>query len=187
MTRDISKYVRVTQILSIFQAYAHVPSQKLKRAQDIGTDIHAAIESYYRGDFEPLGLRRTPYFESFLCWEGNVGAKPILLEERLFNDNLMVTGKLDLLADIGGKALIIDFKTGQWTHREIWELQLHWYWFLLSNTEKLPKIEKFLVVQLVADGSAPILHEFDIRIEALEMCMRSYECWKYFNKGLVSN
>ncbi len=51
-------YTRVSEILSIFQAYSFVPREKLKKAQDIGTDIHSAIEEYFKEGFTPLDRKK---------------------------------------------------------------------------------------------------------------------------------
>lgn len=183
MERDLSKYVRVSQILSIFGAYAYVPADKLKKAQDIGRDVHEAIEKYFQDEFCPLDWRKRPYFESFLIWADNIHPKPLLIENRLFDDVLKITGQIDLIADIGGDPVLVDFKTGK-PNLEIWELQLHWYFHLLE-LNKCPFLPKeFMVVNLSKNAEAPTIYSFPFNIDALKTCFHALECWKFFNRGL---
>ena len=179
-------YTRVSEILSIFQSYAHVPKDKLKRAQDVGTDVHEAIETYLKGDFIPLGSKLSPYFDSFLHWVQNVKMTPILMEERLFDHGQLITGRIDLLAEIDGKNVLVDFKTGSWAHPEIWKLQgtfyrglLEGYW-LGNDGPEMP--DKFLFIQLQRDGSPPILFNFDFDPLDVAVCTAALRCYHYFKK-----
>lgn len=188
-------YIRVSSILSIFQAYAHVDREKLRKAQETGTDIHAAIKSYFEDTFEPVEFRKFAYMESFLKWEQVVDLEPIVVEKRFFDENFMLTGQIDLLANLGGKPYLIDFKTGSWAHPEIWKLQGTFYRWLIKQHNymgnDLPVPDKFLFVQLIKDGSAPILYEFDYDHNDWEVCMCAVRCYRYFNApktlGLDSN
>ena len=180
-------YTRVSTVLSIFQQYSYVPSAKLKRAQDIGVDVHAAIETYFRGDFEPLSVRRVPYFESFLKWVEIFKPNPLLFEERFYDDKLMITGRIDLLARKDDQVVLIDFKTGSWAHPEIWELQATFYRYLLEINEYPYLPERFFFVQLMKDGSAPLTFEFKYDEKNFGICLSSWRCWKFFQKDVVSN
>ena len=179
-------YVRVTEILSIFQGYNFVPRERLKKAQEIGTDIHDAIERYFLKCYEPLSLKKMPYFESFLHWAKEYEPSPWLLETRFNDDDLKVTGKVDLVARIKEKVFLVDFKTGAWINQEVWNLQLHWYRHLLEVNQYSPLPKKFLIVQLMKDGSPPILYEFAYDTKVEEACYHALEMWKYFNKEVVT-
>ena len=181
------KYTRVSQILSIFQSYAHVPHSKLKKAQDTGTEIHGAIEAYFRDEFEPIQAKNCPYFESFLQWADILHPNPIRVEERLYDDKLLITGKIDLLAGIDDAYYLIDFKTGSWAHPKIWELQLTFYRHLLG-LYLLPKLpNKFMVVHLKAEGTAPDLYESKYDHKNLEVCMAALKCYRHFEEGVDIN
>lgn len=184
-------YTRVNQILSIFQNYSRVPAGKLKRAQEIGTDIHSAIEAFYKETFEPLRTNREPYFESFLKWENAFHPNPIIVEERMYLKPMMITGRIDLLAEIGEEHYLVDFKTGSWAHPEIWKLQGTFYRHLLLSHnplhQKIPIPNKFMFIQLSPEGVAPNLFTFDYEPHDWDICLNAWECWKYFNKGVDSN
>lgn len=186
MERDIEKYIRISEILGIFQAYSLVEPAKLKKAQDTGTAIHAAIESFYKDEFIPLDHKRTPYFESFLKWADSFHPRPIAQETRLYDDSLMLTGQFDLLADIDTEKFLIDFKTGSWAHPEIWNLQMHWYRHLMEVNE-LWKPEHFMIVQLKKDGSDPSIFHFTYSHDTLKTCFYALECYRYFKIGVVVN
>lgn len=158
MENILPGYTRVSEILAIYQAYAHVDRAKLKKAQDIGTLIHDAIEQYYKGKFVPLFGALTLYFDSFLKWaEGaGKGLKPLVIEERFYDHELMITGRLDLVCELDGMIVLVDFKTGSWAHPEVWKLQATLYRHLLIvNGKKIP--DHYLYVQLKSDGSQPNL------------------------------
>jgi hypothetical protein len=177
---DITEgYVRVSDILSIFQSYAHVPRAQLKKAQDIGTDIHAAIEAFYKDEFTPLDKKKNPYFESFLKWNDRLLPEPVLIEKRLYGEELMITGRIDLLVQSGGKSVIVDFKTGSWAHPEIWRLQGAFYRYLVA-TSGIAFPDVFIFVQLQKDGSYPNIHEFIYRDRDWNVCLSALECYKFF-------
>jgi len=171
-------YTRVSQILSIFSNYAHVPPAKLKKAQEIGTDVHAAIEAYFRDGFEPLSRSRTPYFESFLKWADVVHPDPIIFEKRFNDENWKITGRIDLLAKIDGKSCLIDFKTGSWVHPEIWELQLTFYRHLLFLHDHV--VDDFMIVQLSKDAESPKVYKYKYDSMLLDICMGALDCYRFF-------
>lgn len=186
MTQKIEEYTRVSEILAIFQAYAHVDRAKLKKAQDIGTNIHAAIESYFKDEFIPLDSRKAPYFESFLKWADSFHPIPIASETRLYDHTLRITGQFDLTCTISGTPYLIDFKTGSWAHPEIWELQMTFYRYLLQVND-LPRPNNFMIVQLAKDGKAPTLFEFTHDPTNYETCMKALDCYRWFKDRVVLN
>lgn len=176
---------RVTTILSIFQAYSHVRPGKLKRAQDIGTDIHEAIESYFNGTFSGLDAKKMPYFTSFLEWVKAANPEVLIYEKRFYDRKKLITGKLDLLCRINGMLYLVDFKTGSWCHPEIWELQSTFYRWLLEQNDYLPLPNNFMTVVLKSDGSPSQLFEYTFKQTTFEICMAAWECYRYFSKALV--
>ena len=186
MTQKTEDYTRVSEILAIFQAYAHVDRKLLKKAQDTGTSIHGAIESYFKDEFIPLDARRAPYFESFLSWADSLHPIPIASETRLYDHSLRITGQFDLIATLGGEPYLIDFKTGSWEHPEIWEMQMTLYRYLMG-VNGMPKPDKFMIVQLKKDGSPPKIFDFTFSQECLSACMSALDCYLWFRKALVSN
>ena len=184
MDRDLEKYIRVSSILGIFQAYSYVEPAKLKKAIEIGTGIHEAIESYFKQEFQPLVKKQEPYFQSFLQWVDAFHPKPIVCEERFWDDSLMITGKIDLLATIDEEPYLIDFKTGSWAHLEAWELQLTFYRFLIQSHGTFHVPNKFMIVHLQKSGEAPKIYTFDFKEETLQCCFSALRCYEFFKKNL---
>lgn len=172
-----SGYTRVSDVLSIFQAYAHVPRDKLRKAQETGTLVHEAIEKYLKGSFFPLPSKEAGYFSSFLKWHSAFELKPLVIEERFYNDDLHLTGRVDLLAELNGKITLIDFKTGSWAHPEIWKLQGTFYKHLITEFE----IKDFLFVQLNRDGSFPLPYDLTYDPNDWEVCLAALKAYGYFN------
>jgi hypothetical protein len=185
-------YTRVTEILSIFQAYSFVKKDVLKRCQDIGTDVHEAIECFFRYGFKPLDAKKSLYFDSFLKWVDKCQKiEPVMLETRLYDHKAKITGKLDLLCDMDGLRVLVDFKTGSWAHPEIWRLQACFYrafiedeW-LENDGPEMPN--HFLFVQLQKDGSDPILYPMEYDPKDWEVCKAALHCYKYFKNPTHAN
>jgi hypothetical protein len=173
-------YTRVTDILSIFQNYTQVDRARLKKAQDIGTLVHAAIEKHFKGEFVPLFMPLTPYFLSFTKWESTLGIKPLIVEERFYDDDLMITGRVDLMAEIEGSLALVDFKTGSWAHPDIWALQASFYRHFLWKMERAPN--HFFFVQLRSDGGKPDVHYMSYNPDWWDICKAAIQCYNYFKE-----
>jgi hypothetical protein len=173
-------YTRVSDVLAIFQAYAFVDRVKLRRAVEIGTDVHEAIEAYWNEGFVPLDRKKSPYFESFLKWVDGKNIVPNQVETRLYDHARKLTGKPDLIATIDGMLVLVDFKTGSWAHPEIWRLQATFYRSMINRDDICPDL--FLFLQLKKDGSAPVEYPMGYRHEDWETCKAALQCFEYFRK-----
>jgi ATP-dependent exoDNAse (exonuclease V) beta subunit len=174
-------YTRVTEVLSIFQHYAFIPRDRLKKAQDTGHEIHAAIEAYFREEFMPVACARTPYIDSFMKWVEGKKFDIKVIEERFYDHELMVTGRIDLLAEIDGKLFLIDFKTGSMAHPKIWRLQGTFYRTMILKNIGI-EVENFVFVQLQKEGSFPILHEMKYCHDDLRICAAAVEAYSWFKE-----
>ena len=101
---------------------------------------------------------------------------PEVIEKRFYDDELMLTGKVDLIAHLNGKKTIVDFKTGSQAHLSIWRLQATFYRFLTKEP-----IDDFLFVHLNRDGTFPALHHFTYDPKDLEVCLAALKCFHFFN------
>jgi ATP-dependent exoDNAse (exonuclease V) beta subunit len=181
-------FTRVSDILQIFQAYAHVPIEKLRKAQELGTDIHSAIENFFNGKFTTLQEKKMSVFLSFLEWANHNNVKPILQESRFYDQGLKITGRIDLLAKVNDVITLVDFKTGSWAHPEIWRLQGTFYRHLIQHTNftkdaDLPIPDRFLFIQLQKDGSFPRLFEFFYDSYDWNICVSAIKLYYYFKEA----
>jgi hypothetical protein len=173
-------YHRVTDIVSIYQSFAHIPKAILKRACEIGNDVHEAIEAHLNGKWLPLAENKEGYFHSFLEWNRTVSFTPFWIENRLYDDVLKVTGKPDLICKMGDEAVLVDFKTGSIPKPEIWHLQGTFYRYLLKMNKFDLIPNKFIFVNLQKDGSFPVLYEMEYQQKAWEVCDAALKAYEYF-------
>lgn len=126
-------YVRVSDILARLQSFKDIDPDILKAKADIGTEVHAAIYQDVHNEHIIMSTQRAEaYFDSYKIWNEKVNPKYTMMEMRLFDDNLMITGQLDaLIADENGP-ILIDYKTSSKANEKIWNMQAHFYWYLLS-------------------------------------------------------
>lgn len=191
--RAMLDYVRVTEILSIFQSFDHVNPVTLKKAIERGQIIHNAIHGYFEGRFMPVPHQFIPYFNSFNKWIEETVPNEVESETRYFSQDweLPVTGQLDLLAHIGDKLTLIDFKTSSFPKPEIWELQLTFYYMLLESNNVLELPCNGMVVNLKQDGSYPDIYLLECFEPLKSMCTIAMDCYRHFQGtrklSLVSN
>lgn len=187
MKKISRNYIRVSQILNIFQNYRSVNREKLKKAQDMGTLVHEGIKDFFENKFHPVPGKGEGYFKSFLKWNELFRPRKLLSEARFYDDQLMITGMIDLLCNIDGNIYLIDFKTGSLSHPAIWELQLNFYYQLLVANENEILPSTLLIVHLDSDGTLPRLTQFPLNPEMKHTCLHALECFRYFQNHLVSN
>lgn len=176
MERIKEGYARVSDVLAIFQAYSMVPRKALKRAQEAGVTVHEAIEMYFKGEFIPIHPKYIPYFSSFLKFIDKFDPKPVIVEKRFYDENWMITGKVDLIATIYGEDMLVDFKTGSMAHPEIWKLQGSFY----RHMCRIP-VEKLLFVQLSKEGNDPVIHDFEYSDCMVDVMSHAVKMHRYFS------
>lgn len=105
-----------------------------------------------------------------------VGIKPIIIEKRLFNEEVMLCGKIDFFGHIKERSTpgIVDFKTSHNTYPE-WGLQLAGYWLLCEANGVYPQWAAS--VRIRRHGKDPITN---ILIEDREEYKR--KCDTFLNK-----
>ena len=92
-------FTTTTECLQFCAGYNHVPADILRNAADRGTRAHSAIASTLKGlgtwgaDEDLQG-----YLNSFDYIKDKIGAIKVM-EERYFDDNLLLTGQVDLIAE----------------------------------------------------------------------------------------
>lgn len=102
----------ITQILRVKfgNKYNGVSEEVLKRASELGTNMHQMIQDYeehnidYVGDIE---LRNYKFLKKYHKWEVERCEVPIVL---IINDKPIGAGRLDLLVKKDGKLGILDLK-----------------------------------------------------------------------------
>lgn len=129
-------YPRVTDILTVRTKAVldTIPAETLAHAADRGSKVHALCEGYAKKLWLPeIDEECKPYFESFKLWWDSHADSVIITELRLYDDDLKVTGQIDILAKTkSGSLVLIDLKTSA-TESKTWAVQLAAYDHLLKN------------------------------------------------------
>ena len=94
--------------------YAH--KHHSQKARDIGTEVHNAIEQYFRG--KPYTLTSPEArnaFVAFLDWKDEHNLKPISLEQTVYGDvdGYCWAGTMDIECYLNDKRTVIDHKTSK--------------------------------------------------------------------------
>lgn len=199
----MSKYVRVSEILARLQSYADVDPEVLEAKAKIGTNVHKAIVQDCANEFVVLESDRAhAYFESYKMWKANKYVE-INQVPRLYCDTLMLTGECDGL--IFNQALI-DWKCSASPNVKIWNMQAHFYWYLLHengykvadtmrwvnlrHTKHYKKDPETNLGYNTYHALSPVVHEFKFDEKVLSECIDEVnKYWEEYNcaKGLVCN
>ncbi len=99
--------------------------RELAKAGEIGTQAHKLIEWNLR---RALGQEAGPEprvvddaqwaFMAFQDWAGSVNLKPLFIEQTVFSRLHGYAGTMDLLAEVNGQPMLVDFKTGKAIYAE---------------------------------------------------------------------
>ena len=156
-------YLRVTEILGVFQDFSMIMPEVLEAACERGTEAHQAIEDYLDMCF----VSDNPYLQSFLKWEEIVKAKVISTEQRFYDDMYKITGQIDLIYQMDGdkenEVNIMDFKTPV-AKGKTWGCQLAAYKMLVERNTK-QKVKRLFSLRLKKDGSLPSITEYTEKID----------------------
>ncbi len=129
-------YLRVSEILARLQNFDAIDPEVLDNKAKIGTNVHNAILQDTAGDFPLLETQRaSAYFGSYLMWKKK--EKPVFKMQvpRLYCNDLMITGEIDGLIETNRhqSPVLIDWKCSASANEEIWNMQAHFYWYLLER------------------------------------------------------
>jgi len=122
---------------------------------DIGTLAHQMIADYLRGmdtDTSEYSAGQISQAEnsvlSFYEWEKTHPLKPILIEKPLVSEEYRFGGTIDCLAELDGKPMLIDFKTGKGIYDEMLA-QVAAYYHLLKENEY--DVESAMILRIGRD------------------------------------
>lgn len=171
------EYIRVTDVLAAFSGVDKIPKQILEVAADRGTRAHKAIDGMLK-NLGSWGIEEdiAPYIASYNEWAVK-NPEVIATEERFYDNELGITGQIDLICKIDGQTWIIDFKTSSKPYA-YWELQLSAYKHLAGYAGM--KIDRMAALHLCKHGGPCDLIEYQDRFPLFLNCL---EVYKYFFKN----
>lgn len=176
-------YHRISDILKPFTGVEFVDPEKLEYAGERGTRVHAYIEEILRGEwvpnmFDPVSK---PYIDSFNCfWEGSSHLFKdckMVLEQRFYCDQLMITGKIDALFHKSGRTYLIDWKTSSSFHNH-WHIQGAAYQYL-AKVNGFHNPDEVLFVHLKKNKKPTTYKDNDSK-KSLEIFLKCLDLYNFF-------
>lgn len=195
MSEIKSGYTRVSQILNVIPKLVsreperfdfpiqQIDKEILEAKKDLGTNVHAAIHEHTKGGFYPLNSQEQKYFDSYLKWAEAVKLKPIETELRLYLDAMMITGGIDMLAQMGDSQewQLIDFKCTAQEDPDKWPIQGCFYSLILAQNG-FPLFQKPIFVRLDRDGGFPSIYEYHMGRSVNDAMVSAYNLYKYLTR-----
>lgn len=170
-------YTRVTKILYPFSGLEKVPAEVVKKAGIRGTKVHKICEAIVSGLGE-LGVdpETFGYVESFKKW-WHTGQDVLMMEERFYDDDLEISGQVDLVIKTPEGLALVDLKTS-YAPSNTWEVQGNAYAYLARNHKH--DIRKIYFLHLNKTGKEPKIYEYAVDPTLFLAVVRA---WEHFFKG----
>lgn len=169
-------YTRVTTILYPFSGLDRIDEEIVRSAGIRGTKVHKICELIIQGfgeidvDEETFG-----YIESFKKW-WSLGHEIESVEQRFWDDELQITGQLDLIIKTSCGLSVVDFKTS-YKHSKTWEIQGCAYAYLAKKCGY--DIQNIQFIHLNKTGKQPKIFQYTVNDN---LFFSVYTTWKHFYK-----
>lgn len=153
-------YLRVSSIISALRGgFGDVPKNVLEAKAKIGTEVHEICQKLLMGEIQTSTNERVINYVNSFKHFNRIGLlqKPLICEERFFDDELGVTGQVDLVCPVKGskQPLLIDLKTSAQTEDVLWLIQGTLYAKMITQTyPEINLADTFLFLQLKEKGGA---------------------------------
>lgn len=155
------------------EVYRGIDEDVMRMAADRGTAIHNAVENYVIYGIEDIEPKHRGYFDAFLRFWAENNPEPLATESRLYHKILRYAGTADLPCVIGGKRVLIDYKTSAAVNKMLTGVQLEAYAKAYGSHGF--KFDENAIVHLKNDGSYQM-----VRYKANDM-----ESWEVFSSLMV--
>ena len=189
------QHIRVSEILARLKDFSHIDERVLNEKAKIGTEVHKNIHEYNTNGFPMFDTyavrgfatseikrweeRGKGYFQSYTQWHKRESPKYTLMEKRLFDDTLMITGQIDALISSDPLPVLVDFKCSYKEDLEMWGMQAHFYKYLL-DCNGIRTADHFLFMKLNKDSKMPRIFRIDFDEHVLSRCID--EAIKYWEE-----
>lgn len=165
-------YLRVTTVLYPFSGLEKIDADIVAYAGERGTKVHNICEGIMAGlgefgvDDETWG-----YVESFKQWWANE-PKIVAIEQRFWDDELCITGQVDIIAEDADGISIVDIKTSS-RPSKTWAAQGAAYAMLAKQAGY--DVKKLYFLHLNKHGKAPKLYEYPVDDNFFLAILRVYK------------
>lgn len=172
-------YTRITTILAPFAGYGAIPKAVIEKAADRGTRAHNNINTILAGLGEwEIEEDVKGYVDSARKVFPRIG-KIIHHETRFYDDDQLLTGQVDLIAEIDGIKTLVDWKTSS-KRNPTWEAQAGGY----SHLTPKGLFKRSLFIKLDKSGGEPEIFEFN----NIDDCQQEFkECYKLYQRYFKHN
>lgn len=162
------------------EVYRGIDEDVMKIAADRGTAIHNAVENYVLYGIEDIEPKHQGYFDGFLkFWKEN-SPEPLATESRLYHKFLRYAGTADLPCIIGGKRVLIDYKTSAAVNKMLTGVQLEAYAKAYGSHGF--KFDEKAIVHLKSDGSYQMVKYKANDLESWEVFSSLMVVWNHIQK-----
>lgn len=177
-------YPRVTEVLRAYTGFDYVPREKLEKAAERGTSVHALCAGIAKGAWIPdemIDEELIGYVNSFKKWAAAQVSKFIVIEKRYVDDERQYSGQLDyVILGSDDQLYLVDLKTSA-KPQKTYPVQMAAYDNLLRNNKI--HVKGAMLVYLDKDGEFPNIHFIEDLKEESRVFFSALDCWHYFNKG----
>ena len=143
----------VTQIMQPLnqRAYDGIDQAIMDNAAARGTAVHEAAEFYARYRAEECPEEYAGYFKAFKDWFSSYRVNVVKTEQAYYHPHLLYAGTIDLIAEVDGKLMIVDYKTTHTIKDMLTRVQLEAYARMISAQGQ--GVAGKAILQLRRDGS----------------------------------
>lgn len=169
-------YTRVTSVLYPFSGLDKIDPDIVAYAADRGTRVHKICEGIIDGLGElDVDIETRPYVESFKKW-WQKGHEVLMMEQRFWDDDLQLTGQVDLIIQTPDGLAIVDLKTSR-KPSETWSAQGSAYAYLAKKAGH--DIKKIYFLHLLRNGSEARIFEYPVDDSFF---LAIFRVWSHFYK-----
>lgn len=143
--------------------YRTVDPEVLDRAARRGTAIHNAVENFTTFGIQDIAPQYAGHFQSFLQWWELRKPEPLAMEHKVYHKILRYAGTVDLVAIIGGRLTLVDYKSSAQVNSKLCAVQLEGYDRAFESQGV--KVEDRLILHLSRSGYQEVPFQ------------RSSKCW----------
>lgn len=160
--------------------YKGIDEEIMRMAAGRGTAIHNAVENYVLYEIADIEPKYQGYFDAFLrFWKEN-NPEPLATESRMYHRILRYAGTADLPCIIGGKRVLIDYKTSAVVNEMLTGVQLEAY--AKAYDSHGFKFDEKAIVHLRNDGSYQMVRYKANDLENWEVFISLMKVWNHIQK-----
>ena len=168
--------MRVTNVLYPFSGLDKINVDIVAHAAERGTKVHNICEGIIEGLGEiDVDEETSPYVESFKQWWSQ-GHDVFMLEKRFWDDDLQLTGQVDLILNTSQGLVLLDLKTSS-KPSKTWEAQGSAYAYLAKKDGY--DIKKIYFLHLNKQGKEPKIYEYPVDDSFF---LAIFRVWSHFFK-----